>query len=545
VGTEKDQMNHQTDNLIVGLGLAGTTLAWRLHQAGQRVVLVDRNKGATASTVAAGLVTPWTGRRMTRSDNYQEDWDDAISFYRHIEEQLGLSLFTEQSTVRVFVNRSDEAVYEQRRAKAVAGQLEKWSGQLQTDSREIVGCRMQPAGRLDVRKYLQASIDFFSERGQWHQMDLELPGGLKLEADQVVVPELDLAASRVIFCQGAVKNPWFEGIPNNASRGDVINVMIDNYQTKEVVHQSIWLAPEQDGSVTAGSTYDWEILENTPIASGRREILNAMRRFIEGPIRVKQHIAAVRPTMKDYRPVVGQHPKHSNLWILNGLGSRGVLTAPRLARLMAETITGALDHLPPDISPERLRGKEERRSLTQLAQDRIAESISPGDIVIDATVGNGFDTSFLAEQVGTTGQVYGFDLQEQAIQSTHNRLDEAGLANVSLIQKSHVEIHTHVTQPVTAAMFNLGYLPRSDHSIVTNADSTIAALEQVIDRLVAGGMITILAYRGHEGGPEEAEAVESWLQDRDDCTVERLDSRPAKPTSPVLFVMTKEDRKHS
>ncbi len=536
-------MNQHTDNLIIGQGLAGTTLAWRLLEAGQSVVVVDRNEEATASRVSAGLVTPWTGRRMTQSDDYQEHWDEAIGFYRNIEEQLGQSLFVEQSMVRVFVNRSDEAVFEQRREQSGTGQLEPWSGQLQEDGREIVGCRMSPAGRLDVKKYLRASVDYFSERGQWHQFDLNLPDGLGQQGDRVVVPELDLSADRVIFCQGAVENPWFTGIPNNASRGDVINVQIDGYQATEIVHQSIWLAPEPDGSITAGSTYDWKHLENTPVASGRREILKAMKRFIEGTVRVRNHIAAVRPTMKDYRPVAGQHSEHSFLWILNGLGSRGVLTAPRLARFMAESIVGTRDNIPGEIGPERLRPKEQRRALTQVAQQRISEVIKPGDVAIDATVGNGFDTCFLAERVKEIGHVYGFDLQEQAIESTHRRLEEAGLTNVLLIQQSHADLSHHVKKPVKAAMFNLGYLPRSDHSIVTKAKTTIAALEQVTEQLVSDGMVTILAYRGHKGGPEEAEAVESWLQDQQDCTVERIDSQPAKPTSPVLFVMKKQDRK--
>lgn len=539
----KDEMNRHTNNLIVGQGLAGTTLAWRFLDTGQSVVLVDRHEAVTASRVSAGLVTPWTGRRMTKSNDYQEYWDDAISFYQAIEDRLGLSLFTEQSMVRVFVNRSDEEVFKQRQQEVKSGQLQSWSGQLQENGPEIQGCRMLPAGRLDVRKYLQASIDFFTDRGGYHQLNLDFPNGLKFEEGRVVIPQLELSADRVIFCQGAVGNPWFKGVPNNASRGDVINVLIDGYQATDVVHQSIWLAPESDGSITAGSTYDWKVLENTPVASGRREILKSMKRFIEGVIRVKQHVAAVRPTMKDYRPVVGRHPKHKNLWIMNGLGSRGTLTAPRLSRLLVESVSGKKDSLPEDISPGRLRPKEQRRALTQIAQQRISEVIKPGDIVIDATVGNGFDTHFLAQQVNETGRVFGFDLQEQAIQSTQKRLTEAGLQNVVLLQKSHTEVLCYVIQPVTAAMFNLGYLPRSDHSIVTCAETTITALNQIVKKLVNGGMITILAYRGHDGGPEEAQAVEYWLHNQQDCTVERIDSQPAKATSPVLFVLIKENRK--
>ncbi|MEO2033437.1 MAG: FAD-dependent oxidoreductase [Planctomycetaceae bacterium] len=530
-------MTQHTNNLIVGQGLAGTTLAWRLREAGQSVVLVDKSESVTASRVAAGLITPWSGRRMTQSSDFDENWIEARDFYRSVENRLGQSLFTDQSMLRLFVHRSDETIFEQRREESGSQSLKRWSGQLQPQGPSIEGCRMQPAGRLNVRRYLQASIDFFSDLGQWFQLELNLPDSLVIHTDYVQVPELQLVADRVIFCQGATTNPWFEGIPNNPSRGDIINVRLDKYQATDVVHHSIWLVPEADGTVTAGSTYDWKFIQNTPTAAGRREILRAMNRFIEGPIQVNHHTAAVRPTMKDYRPVIDRHETHDRLWIFNGLGSRGVLAAPRLARLLAESMVEASQKLPDDISPERLRRTPERRSLTDIAQARIIEAIKPGDVVIDATVGNGYDTCFLANNVGGEGQVYGFDVQQPAIESTQKRLDAAGLKNVELIQRSHSEIKWQVTVPVSAAMFNLGYLPRSDHSIVTRAETTIAALEQIVDLLCAGGIITILAYRGHDGGMEESKAVEGWLQNQLDCTVERIDSRPARAASPVLFVL--------
>jgi len=90
-------------------------------------------------------------------------------------------------------------------------------------------------------------------------------------------------------------------------------------------------------------------------------------------------------------------------------------------------------------------------------------------------------------------------------------------------------------------MFNLGYLPRGDQAITTEPSSTVSALEQVMKRLRAGGIVTVLVYRGHEGGIEEAKAVESWLQSLDGCTVERFNSYPPRPTSPVLFVLIKEE----
>lgn len=532
-------MNHHTENLIVGQGLAGTALAWRLHEAGRHAVVIDRGEPATASRVSAGLITPWTGRRMTQSSGYPEEWAEATDFYRRLEEQTGQTLFQQQSMLRIFVHRSDETMFEQRREQSGSSGLERWSGRLQAHSAPLEGCRMEPAGRLDVKQYLQASVDFFSQRQQWLEYDLRLPDGLRLTEQGVEVPDLDLSADRVIFCTGAASNGWFEGIPNNRSRGDVINVHLDHYEPREVVHHSIWLAPEADGSVTVGSTYDWKYLKNEPTAAGRREILKALQRFIDGPIRVNHHTAAVRPTMKDYQPVIGCHPEYSQLMIFTGLGSRGVLTAPRYARLLTETLTGTTNQLPEEVSPARLQSTAARRSLTQLAQDRVAAIVQAGDVVVDATVGNGFDTVFLAERVSPTGTVYGFDVQAAAIQATQKRLEAAGLRNVELLSTSHAEYRQNVDRAVTAAMFNLGYLPRSDHRIVTQAETTIAALQQIHERLLPGGIITVLAYRGHEGGPEEAAAVEKWLQQCPGCTLERVDSLPPRDSSPVLFVLQK------
>ncbi|MCH2209750.1 MAG: FAD-dependent oxidoreductase [Fuerstiella sp.] len=535
-------MSEYTDNLIVGQGLAGTTLAWSLLDCGQSVVLIDRGETATASRVSAGLVTPWTGRRMAQSDDYQDYWDTAVRFYRSIENRLKQRLFTEGPMVRVFVNRSEESVFYKRKAVAAEGALKSWSGKLQSNGPSYAGCCMQPAGRLDVRRYLQTSVDYFSQRGLWFRLNLDIPDGLLLQSDQVELPKLGLTAKRIIFCQGAAQNPWFEGVPNNASRGDVINVRLDDYVMQDVVHHSVWLAPERDGSITAGSTYDWEFADNAPTAKGRRQILKAMGRFIDGNIRVHRHAAAVRPTMKDYRPVIGRHGIHSSVYIFNGLGSRGVLTAPRLAEQLVEFLTGQRTKLPHQITPDRLRNEQWKESLTQVAQNRMASVLSHGDVVIDATVGNGFDTCFLSAHVGPAGHVYGFDIQHQAIQATQKRLNAAQLTNVKLLSYSHAEISRHVTTSVSGAMFNLGYLPRGDHSIVTQADSTITALKQLQQLLKPGGMITVLAYRGHEGGPEETGAVESWLQEQTECLVERIDSHQSRSTSPILFILVKRSQ---
>jgi predicted methyltransferase len=154
-------------------------------------------------------------------------------------------------------------------------------------------------------------------------------------------------------------------------------------------------------------------------------------------------------------------------------------------------------------------------SLVQQAHRVIAEVLHSGDIAIDATVGNGHDTLFLANCVGATGKVYGFDIQQQALDSAYHRLEQAGqTAQVSLYHAGHevmaVLLPESVVGQVKAVMFNLGYLPGGDKQRTTTTSTTLAALQTALSMLAPGGVISLLAYTGHPGGREEAELVKAW-----------------------------------
>ena len=143
----------------------------------------------------------------------------------------------------------------------------------------------------------------------------------------------------------------------------------------------------------------------------------------------------------------------------------------------------------------------------ELAHDFLAQVITKDDVVVDATMGNGHDTLFLAK---LAKQVYAFDIQEQALQKTSQRLQEAGLTNVELILQGHETVDQFVRE-VKAAIFNLGYLPSADKSIITQPQTTIEALDKLCQILVKGGRIAIMIYYGHDGGIEEKNSVEELL----------------------------------
>ena len=153
--------------------------------------------------------------------------------------------------------------------------------------------------------------------------------------------------------------------------------------------------------------------------------------------------------------------------------------------------------------------------LTDIAQQWLKETLTAGDIAIDATLGNGYDALFLARQVGATGHLYGFDVQEQAIIESKKLLADEPCSS-SFFLKGHE--HMATTLPanclgrVKGIMFNLGWLPNSDKSVITQSVTTIKALAQSICLLAPGGRLTVMVYPGHKGGDSEAEEVMHWLE---------------------------------
>ncbi|MCT4626510.1 class I SAM-dependent methyltransferase [Halodesulfovibrio sp.] len=134
-------------------------------------------------------------------------------------------------------------------------------------------------------------------------------------------------------------------------------------------------------------------------------------------------------------------------------------------------------------------------------------------VVVDGTVGNGHDTLFLAELVGKTGHVYGFDVQESGIANAQQRLEEAGVAaQATLFHAGHETVAEKLPEGITisGAMYNLGYLPGSDHAVITRAQTTIASLQALLPMLMANGIVTVHIYTGHEGGTAEGDAVKAW-----------------------------------
>lgn len=189
----------------------------------------------------------------------------------------------------------------------------------------------------------------------------------------------------------------------------------------------------------------------------------------------------------------------------------------------------------------------------EMAHWMLKDIINTNDVVVDATMGNGYDTQFLAE---LGANVYAFDVQEEALNATEKRLDDAGIKNqifeknlsnllteasVNLVLSGHEKLSEYVKEPIKAAIFNLGYLPKTDKSVVTKADTTLTALDALTNQLVVGGRIAIMIYYGHEGGMEEKDTVIKWTSSLPQKDWEVTSYAPLNQihTPPILVLIEK------
>ena len=180
--------------------------------------------------------------------------------------------------------------------------------------------------------------------------------------------------------------------------------------------------------------------------------------------------------------------------------------------------------------------------LTEQAHAAVRAVLAPGEAAADATCGNGRDTRFLADLVSPAGRVFAFDVQPVALQRTAQSI--AGRANVSLIECDHAHmldaIPAELHGRVGTVMFNLGYLPGGDKTVVTTASSTILGLRAALELLREGGVLTVIAYPGHPGGAEETDAVEGLLRSLPthfEARVER--AAHDRPDAPRLYLVHK------
>ena len=182
------------------------------------------------------------------------------------------------------------------------------------------------------------------------------------------------------------------------------------------------------------------------------------------------------------------------------------------------------------------------KSARYLARDVLLQAVQPGDVAVDATMGNGHDTQMLCEAVGPDGRVYAFDVQEQALCSTESLLRERHLdSRAHLFLKGHEHMGELIPEQVRAIVFNLGWLPGGDHSVTTQWETTRKALDQALELLLPGGVLVVCAYPGHPEGARELSELIAYFSVLSNKAYNVLHQRflNASPGAPECFIIQK------
>lgn len=329
--------------LICGQGLAGTLLAWALVQRGQKVLVVDPAEAVTSSRIAAGIVTPITGKRVALSHEAGLFQAEAAAVYAAVAGELGSVHFHPRTQVRLWRNDEEPQRFAAKRGQAdfdahVAVERPGPLVDLTRFRGTGAGFEMPTSGWLETKGWLEASAAWLASRGMLRRGRMD-PASLRPSSAGVTLPDGERFAA-VVFCEGAEarSNPWFPWVAWKCAKGEILSLSIPDLAGEDrIINQGGWLLPINGrGSFRTGSTYTWDELDCLPSFPARVELESRLHRLLRVPWTVTGHQAAVRPIIHQSLARLGCHPSYPALAFFNGLGSKGVLHGPRYARLLAE-----------------------------------------------------------------------------------------------------------------------------------------------------------------------------------------------------------------
>lgn len=335
----------KVDFLIIGQGLAGTCMAIELLRNNLSFQIIDNGK-KNASTTANGIINPVTGQRFVKSWNYDLFLPFAKALYNYWEEHIKSKFFFERTILKLLPTALEANLYD------VKVGMEGYEILLPVTKNEHPLLKAEYTGMmkggfyLNCKEFTHCSREYFLSSDSLTEKTFDI--------DDVIVQENgfayeDLFAEHIVFCQGytADENPFFPHLPFVPTKGQIIQVKMDNFTSDTITQKNGILSPLEDGSFLMGATYEWAFTDDEPNEEGKTVLLEKLKQMINDYFTILQHTAAIRPTTKDRKPLIGRSERHPNAYILNGLGTKGVLMAPYLAQQVRQMAQGSI--VPDDI----------------------------------------------------------------------------------------------------------------------------------------------------------------------------------------------------
>ena len=320
------------DYIIVGCGLASIAFCEQLRAHRKSFVVFDDNS-QQASVVAAGLYNPVILKRFSEVWKAKEQLEIALPVYEKIERDLDVVIDYKLQLLRRFASVEEQNLWfnasDKPRLEAFLSTTLIKNNNQAVDAPYGFG-EVLHAGRLDTKTLIHRYKDFLNTTKVFRDAKF-------IHEDLIIKAEaleyLDIKAKCIVFAEGfgMKRNRFFNYLPLNGTKGEVITIKAPELKLQAAIKSSVFIIPIGNDLYTVGSTYNWDDKSNRPTAEAKDELLSKLKTFITCDFEVVAHIAGIRPTVKDRRPLVGRHPEYPNLYVLNGLGTRGVMIAPYVA----------------------------------------------------------------------------------------------------------------------------------------------------------------------------------------------------------------------
>jgi glycine oxidase len=345
------------DYIIVGNGLAGIAFAETVLSANKSIVVFD-NKSQNSSKVAAGLYNPVVLKRFTATPNAIEQLELLTIFYRNIEIKLNSKFLFEMPVLRKFFSVEEQNNWFTASDNPLLSPF--LSANLVTDKFDSVDSpfdygKVLNTGYLDTslfidayREYLQSNSLLIEDTFEYDQ--------LKFEDDLIVYK--NFKAKHIVFAEGfgMHSNPFFNNLPLDGTKGDLLLIKAPELNFNVIINASVYIIPLGNHFFKVGATFNWQDKTATPTDEGKQELIEKVKEIINCDFEIIEHLAGVRPTVRDRRPLLGTHSEHKNIHIFNGLGTRGVMLAPYLAKALFENIEFGKE-LKPEMDIKRFKKK--------------------------------------------------------------------------------------------------------------------------------------------------------------------------------------------
>jgi len=345
------------DYIVVGRGLAGISFCERLEE-NEKSFMVIADESQQSSLVAGGLYNPVILKRFTLAWNAKEQLEGAFPFYKFLEEKLEVQLDYKVPVLRRFTSIEEQNLWYEASDKKG---LDYFLASHLVDNINIYldvpfGFGLvKHTGRIDTKTLLESYSTYLTrtERLKKESFDYErltfLDNGVQYK---------DVIAKKLVFAEGfgLKKNPFFDYLPLNGTKGELLTIKAPMLKENSVIKSSVFIIPLGNDLYRIGATYKWKDKTNTPTEASKTELLQKLETFLRCDFEVVDHVAGIRPTVTDRRPLVGRHPAHPNLYVLNGFGSRGVMIAPYASGQLYNYIEHK-EALHPEMDIQRFKAK--------------------------------------------------------------------------------------------------------------------------------------------------------------------------------------------